>query len=34
MHGLHRAYAQQRYEELTGWKSPAAGGSTAKTLIS
>ena len=26
MHGLRHAYAQNRYEELTGWKSPAAGG--------
>lgn len=26
LHGLRHAYAQQRYEELTGWKSPAAGG--------
>lgn len=26
MHGLRHAYAQQRYEELTGWKAPAAGG--------
>ena len=26
MHGLRHAYAQTRYEELTGWKSPAAGG--------
>ena len=26
MHGLRHAYAQRRYEELTGWKSPAAGG--------
>ena len=26
MHGLRHAYAQQRYEELTGWRSPAAGG--------
>lgn len=25
-HGLRHAYAQIRYEELTGWKSPAAGG--------
>ena len=25
-------HAQQRYEELTGWKSPAAGGPTAKAL--
>ena len=32
MHGLRHAYAQQRYEELTGWKSPAAGGPTAATL--
>jgi hypothetical protein len=23
MHGLRHAYAQQRYEELTGWKAPA-----------
>jgi hypothetical protein len=26
------AYAQNRYEELTGWKASAAGGPTAKTL--
>ena len=26
MHGLRHAYAQRRYEELTGWKSPTAGG--------
>jgi site-specific recombinase XerC len=26
LHGLRHAYAQQRYEALTGWKSPAAGG--------
>ena len=32
MHGLRHAYAQQRYEELTGWKSPAAGGPTCKLL--
>jgi len=32
MHGLRHAYAQQRYEELTGWKSPAAGGPTVKML--
>ncbi len=31
MHGLRHAYAQQRYEELTGWKSPAAGGPTYKS---
>ena len=32
MHGLRHAYAQQRYEELTGWRSPAAGGPTSKSL--
>ncbi len=26
MHGLRHAYAQERYEELTGWKCPATGG--------
>jgi len=26
MHGLRHAYAQRRYEELTGWQCPAAGG--------
>lgn len=26
MHGLRHRYAQMRYEALTGWKSPAAGG--------
>ena len=26
LHGLRHAYAQARYEELTGWKPPAAGG--------
>lgn len=26
MHGLRHRYAQRRYETLTGWKSPAAGG--------
>ena len=25
-HGLRHAYALDRYEELTGWKAPAAGG--------
>lgn len=25
-HGLRHAYAQKRYEELTGWPSPVAGG--------
>ncbi|MCP5443720.1 MAG: integrase domain-containing protein [Chromatiaceae bacterium] len=32
MHGLRHAYAQQRYHELTGWMSPAAGGPTSKQL--
>jgi integrase len=26
MHGLRHAYAQSRYESITGWKAPAAGG--------
>lgn len=26
LHGLRHAYAQNRYFEMTGWKSPAAGG--------
>ncbi len=32
MHGLRHAYAQNRYQELTGWKCPAAGGPLAKEL--
>jgi len=32
MHGLRHQYAQNRYEALTGWKSPAAGGSSSKAL--
>ncbi|MEW8228507.1 MAG: integrase domain-containing protein [Candidatus Thiodiazotropha endolucinida] len=32
MHGLRHAYAQNRYEELTGWSCPAAGGPVAKDL--
>ncbi len=32
MHGLRHAYAQRRYEEITGWKSPAAGGAIAELL--
>ncbi|MGB5178839.1 MAG: phage integrase N-terminal domain-containing protein [Gammaproteobacteria bacterium] len=32
MHGLRHAYAQNRYEELTGWKAPAAGGLETKVL--
>jgi hypothetical protein len=29
---LRHAYAQARYEELTGWKSPIAGGPSSKSL--
>jgi len=32
MHGLRHQYAQTRYEALTGWKAPAAGGPSAKML--
>ena len=32
LHGLRHAYAQERYEELTGWKCPATGGSNRKSL--
>lgn len=32
MHGLRHHYAQARYEALTGWKSPAAGGPRAQML--
>jgi integrase len=32
MHGIRHHYAQARYEALTGWKPPAAGGPTAETL--
>lgn len=32
MHGLRHAYAQNRYEELIGWKCPAVGGPESKTL--
>ncbi len=32
MHGLRHAYAQNRYEELTGWKCPAVGGLETKAL--
>jgi integrase len=34
MHGLRHHYAQARYEALTGWKAPAAGGPGARTLTS
>tara|TARA_R110002049_G_scaffold130820_3_gene289300 strand:- start:14367 stop:15209 length:843 start_codon:yes stop_codon:yes gene_type:complete len=33
-HGLRHAYAQRRYEELTGWKAPVAGGPASKSLRS
>lgn len=32
MHGLRHQYAQARYEALTGWQAPAAGGPTARDL--
>ena len=32
MHGLRHQYAQVRYEELTGWKAPAAGGPRRRSL--
>jgi integrase len=32
LHGLRHAYAQRRYEELTGRKAPVAGGLTSKQL--
>lgn len=32
VHGLRHAYALARYEQLTGWKAPAAGGPTSKQL--
>jgi len=32
MHGLRHRYAQARYETLTGWKAPAAGGPAARQL--
>jgi hypothetical protein len=32
MHGLRHRYAQQRYETLTGWKAPAAGGPPKRAL--
>ncbi|MOA66982.1 hypothetical protein D3C78_1939460 [compost metagenome] len=32
MHGLRHRYAQERYEALTGWKAPAAGGPSAQSL--
>ena len=32
MHGLRHRYAQSRYENLTGWKAPAAGGPSRRSL--
>ena len=32
LHGLRHAYAQRRFEELTGWKAPAAGGPATDSL--
>ena len=32
MHGLRHAYAQERYEELTGWSCSAMGGPDRKSL--
>lgn len=32
VHGLRHAYAQRRYEQITGWKAPAAGGPASKEL--
>ena len=32
MHGLRHAYALDRYEEITGWKAPAAGGPARRGL--
>ena len=34
MHGLRHGYAQSRYESLTGWKAPAAGGPRQRSLPS
>ena len=32
MHGLRHGYALGRYEEITGWKAPAAGGPSRRSL--
>ena len=32
MHGLRHHYAMTRYEEIAGWKAPAAGGPSRRTL--
>ncbi len=34
LHGLRHGYAQRRYQELTGWEAPVAGGPTYKELAS
>lgn len=34
LHGLRHAYAQNRYEEITGWKSPICGGKQLKDMNS
>ena len=34
VHGHRHAYAQQRYEQLTGWACPAQGGPTSRQLTS
>lgn len=34
MHGLRHQYAQSRYETMTGWPAPAAGGQSVKGLNS
>lgn len=31
-HGLRHAYAQARYQELTGWPAPVCGGPTSRDL--
>jgi site-specific recombinase XerC len=33
MHGLRHRYAQMRYEALTGWKAPTAGGVPRSSLL-
>jgi hypothetical protein len=32
LHGLRHAYVQQRYQELTGWAAPTAGGPSRRDL--
>ncbi|MCH9699247.1 MAG: integrase domain-containing protein [Gammaproteobacteria bacterium] len=34
LHGLRHGYAQRRYQDLTGWKAPAAGGPKSLQLSS